>query len=394
MMSIQLEGIRSRVRIAPSRENNRGISDRYRTLFPGYIFLILQNEKLKEVASKLRFVASIRTDEASDNSYDLVKQSLENNHTVYQALEFLYMNALELVEQRNFLAHLEGGFDLTKLTGRVPQQQLGPIKLGIRNNRLSIERQPPSFDERDSANIKIASGDVLRRGHKLIEQLKASNADPRFIAELEDLHVRIAAGDNIIQAGLSSVGCNALCLALSDEMSPTLNSLVAGHLTGVDMYLSQFSDWSRFVEQAAMAHLDADDISTIANAARKTIAELRSRPDLVEPDVPATFNEILQLLSDPRKSGKRAAFALLRSIENLVSKLIMHTGALFEKTASKTVDQMSTVAAGALVVGFLTIAVNSATGVGAIAQRVSEFGWLRNVVEVVQNHLNKTKNIK
>jgi hypothetical protein len=119
------------------------------------------------------------------------------------------------------------------------------------------------------------------------------------------------------------------------------------------------------------------------------VEDLKSSPNVVDPEVPRTLAYLTQMLESPSASGKRAAFAVLRSVENLIS-LIFNYGAEFaQKTISKTIDAASSTASKIIVVTLLTLALGSATAIGPIASKVPEMNWLKTASEIVEKQLEK-----
>src|SRR3546814_3075773 len=79
---------------------------------------------------------------------------------------------------------------------------------------------------------------------------------------------------------------------------------------------------------------------------RSIISALTQNPSLADPEVPKTIAFVRQFLSFPGGASKRAAFAMIRTTENLVSSILRHSVSFFSKTAEKTVDAASTAKIG------------------------------------------------
>src|SRR3546814_3818 len=110
----------------------------------------------------------------------------------------------------------------------------------------------------------------------------------------------------------------------------------------VSLYVAQFPEWDQFTQKAAAIDLDEDDIAEVDIAAGEIISALTQNPSLADPEVPKTIAFVRQFLSFPGGASKRAAFAMIRTIENLVSSILRHSVSFFSKTAEKTVDAAST----------------------------------------------------
>jgi len=122
-------------------------------------------------------------------------------------------------------------------------------------------------------------------------------------------------------------------------------------------------------------------------AAGEVILALESQPELADPEVPKTIKLVREFMSRPGNSAKRAAFAMMRTIENLVSSIVRHSVAALEKTAEKTVDGLLT-AASKIIVGLLSIALVGATGIGSAAVHAGA-PWVKQAAEVVQRQISE-----
>jgi len=153
------------------------------------------------------------------------------------------------------------------------------------------------------------------------------------------------------------------------------------------MYVAQFPEWEQFTRKAYAIELDDDDVADIDRSVGDVVEKLRQSPYLADPEVPKTIAFVRQFLSVPGASRKRAAFAMIRTMENLVSSIIRHSLNFVSKTAEKTVDAAST-AASKVIVGLLGIALMSASGVGPAAVRAGA-PWVKQAAEIVQKQIEK-----
>jgi hypothetical protein len=180
-----------------------------------------------------------------------------------------------------------------------------------------------------------------------------------------------------------------MCGVYEAELPEAVASMIRSHTRGVDMFAAQFPEWNRFVENAAAVQISDDDVAAIHATTTSLVQRLNAEASLVDPDVPKTLSRLNNLISNPKAASKRAAFAILRSIENLVSKVFSCGADLIEKTVTKTIDGLSSVASKALIVGLLTIALAGASSIGPVASKVKEMAWLRSAAELVQRQLER-----
>jgi len=278
--------------------------------------------------------------------------------------------------------------DVAELRRIIPPQKVAPIQFEIRDGRLALERKISATEAPDRASAEIARQELLRSGQRILTELRNSNCDRRLIESLEYLQDQLSTGESIIRVGLSNIGCEKLCDVYEAER-PEAVAMIRSHTHGVNLFAAQFPEWHRFIENAAAVQINDNDVATIHATTKALVQRLDAETDLVDPEVPKTLSRLNNLISNPRTASKRAAFAILRSIENLASKVFSCGADLIEKTVTKTIDGLSTAASKALVVGLLTIALAGASSIGPVASKVKEMAWLRSAVELVQRQIER-----
>ena len=133
-------------------------------------------------------------------------------------------------------------------------------------------------------------------------------------------------------------------------------------------------------------------MTILSEAASALVAKLELKPELAEPEVPETIKRINQLLKSPARAGKRAAFAMLRTLENLVSRVFSHSIEFLEMTANKTKEKVSSAIAHGAVIVLLSIALEGAASISSVAGKVTEAQWLKTAVTIVQKQLQRIGN--
>jgi hypothetical protein len=279
--------------------------------------------------------------------------------------------------------------DVAELRRIIPSQKVAPILFEIRDGRLALQRKVSTTAAQDRSSTEIAREELLRGGQRILTELRCSNCDRRLIESLEYLQEQLSAGESIIRVGLSNIGCEMMCGVYEAELPDAVASMIRSHTRGIDMFAAQFPEWNRFVENAAAVQINADDVAAIHATTKSLVQRLNGEAALVDPEVPQTLSRLNDLISNPRAASKRAAFAVLRSIENLVSKVFSCGADLIEKTVNKTIEGLSTVASKALIVGLLTIALTGASSIGPVASKVTEMAWMRNAAEIIQRQIEK-----
>jgi hypothetical protein len=279
--------------------------------------------------------------------------------------------------------------DLFKLQAIVPAQKIAPAQFEIKESRLVVRKNASRSNEEDRRNIASAKAELQQTGDKIVRELQQSNCDRRLLDNIQRLQDQLADDTDAIKIGLTNLSCEFMCAAFENELPSAVSSMLKAHTRGVQLFVGQFPEWNKFLENAATSHLETADIAQLQSASAELVDSLKGRPDVVDPEVPRILAYLTQMLENPSASGKRAAFAVLRSVENLIS-LIFNYGADFvQKTISKTVDSLSTTASRAIVITLLTLALGSATAIGPIASKVPEMHWMQTASEIVKKQLEQ-----
>jgi hypothetical protein len=210
-----------------------------------------------------------------------------------------------------------------------------------------------------------------------------------LVETLEQLQFQLETDENIVKIGITNIGCETAGGAFAKELPDAVSAMLQAHTRAVYLFAGQFPDWNRFLENAASVHLTMRDIEKVSEATSKLIERLEARPEIVDPAVPATLAALLAFLRAPRDAAKKAAFSLLRSIENLVSSIYEFGVIFFEKTMKKTLDDLSTAAARTIVASLLALALSGATGIGPLAGKIGEMTWLRTATELVRDQIQR-----
>lgn len=215
-------------------------------------------------------------------------------------------------------AFSSNGEQLAKIT---PPQQIGPLQFEFSEGVLRIKRQVSSSDNRDHIAAESARIQLVRDADWLIENLSYSNVDQRAVSIVEDMRLNLANADNVIQTGIVNLACNSLATKLADEIAASISAKWQAFSVGVSIYVSQFSEWHRFVDNASDIELISGDTYRTYDVAKRLIADLKGTKGLADPEVPQSIELLLEAMSSPGRAGKRALFAMIRTIENLVAKM-------------------------------------------------------------------------
>lgn len=278
---------------------------------------------------------------------------------------------------------------LAALKALLPGQKLAPVQFAVSKNRLVVSRRPSRSDPADVANIQAARQEIVAGGDRILAELQRSNCDRRLIEHLSYLQGQISTEENIVKIGICNIGCETMRDAFKQELPEAVDAMLRAHTRTIELFAGQFPEWNRFIENAAVVGMTTEDVRAVRDATHGIVRDLSARPEIVDPEVPRTLSRLNAILENPSAASKRAAFAVLRSIENFVSSIFQYGLRFLEKTADKAIDGLSSVAAKAVIIGLLSLALGGATGIGGVAGKIGEMAWLGNAAELVQSQIQK-----
>jgi hypothetical protein len=131
------------------------------------------------------------------------------------------------------------------------------------------------------------------------------------------------------------------------------------HVVWVSLFTSHsFRKWEQFSQKASALQIDDDDIDEVDSAAREVIGLLENDSDLADAEVPKTIAFVRQFIAAPHSSSRRAVFAMIRTLETIVSSIFMYSVKFVNNTIEKTVDKGAIATSTAI--GSLSISLASA----------------------------------
>jgi hypothetical protein len=150
------------------------------------------------------------------------------------------------------------------------------------------------------------------------------------------------------------------------------------------MYAAQFDDWSSFSTNAGAIELPDSVVQEVRAAAKEVADELRD-PALANEDVPLSIMFFREILDNPATASKRAAFALIRTLENLISAIVHYGLDVARSTAQKSIDQLSD-SLSKNITRILSIALLTTSGLAATAVFTGS-AWITQAGEIISRVL-------
>jgi hypothetical protein len=180
---------------------------------------------------------------------------------------------------------------------------------------------------------------------------------------VKEMHDHIVKNRNIIRVGLTNIDCGIMSDQFSNELPDAVSAMFKSYNISVSLYVRQFPDWVQFTNNAFEIDLDDNDKAIINHTALEVISSLNQ--EISDPDVPKIIEYIRSFMMNPKTASKRAIYAMIKTIENLLSGILRYGLDFANKTIKKFVDIGSSVMAI-----FLALALATATGIGPIAASI------------------------
>ncbi|KAB2796897.1 hypothetical protein F9K87_13310 [Brucella anthropi] len=278
--------------------------------------------------------------------------------------------------------------DTAKLRRIIPAQKIAPVQFEIKSGRLQIAHRPATAPIPNSDYAQSARTSLIESGERLLNQLRQSNCDPRLLDTVITLQEKLISCEDIIQLGLMNMGVDLAEKQFSEELPPIITAMLQSQTSGVGLYVSQFPDWQNFTEAAILVELHQNEIIKISEAATSIVEELEQSPDIVDHEVPKTIRALQLLIADPKRATKKAAFAVIRTIENLVAKIFSHGVNFIDETTTKTSKRASSILSHAMVYALLCLALNGATGMTVAVPKLADTAWMGNAAQIIKKQID------
>lgn len=269
----------------------------------------------------------------------------------------------------------------------IPDQSSAPLVFEIIEDTLTpvMSSEPPSAP--DQAGTEAARKNLIESGFKLLDELSGSNYDKRIHDSVETVASKLLGSANIVDVGLSFSQVSVLTSALQEELPAALTGSLDSFFLNGRMYLHQFPDWNRFVENFNQADFTDASMQTVEVAAEETIKALEQAPEIATDQVPATIRFLTRLAASPAKEGKRASYALFRSLENLVIVVFQYLKELTAGSFNTAKDEITSFGGKVVAKALVIAALGTAIALSPVATSLPDGGWLTRAINTVQRQV-------
>lgn len=276
-----------------------------------------------------------------------------------------------------------------KISDLIPSQQMGPLQFEFIGGVLKLKDQLASPIEHDKPIINMAREAILKDGPDLISCLTETNCDKRVINFVESLNSNVSDNANIIQLGLLNITCSTLIKVSYDELPHIAAAKFIGYNSSIGLYVSQFPEWKRFLENAAHAEITESDFHKIYNIGKAVVEPLKRANALVDPEVPKSIELMLELFRDPSISLKRSIFGMMRSLENLFAKIFSEFALTYEAMAEGGRAGLKRTFALLVASGLILAVADLAIDLSPMAVRILQTGWMSKAPDLIKKAVDQ-----
>jgi hypothetical protein len=117
------------------------------------------------------------------------------------------------------------------------------------------------------------------------------------------------------------------------------------------------------------------------------IKSLVSHKEAVANEVPEVIRFLNRMLKEPKVAAKQVAFALIRTIQNLASKVFHYGAAFLDDLITKTSKGSASALSKVAIIGLVGLVVDIAFGLSPIAGKIAEAGWMKEAAELIKAQL-------
>lgn len=294
--------------------------------------------------------------------------------------EFLKENTISLVSAANISKET-----VERIARVLPEQKFGPLYYTFQDGKLSIEKKREYPVSGDSRSVDEARNHLIIDGRELSNILNAGNCDYRLVDYIITITNGIEINDGVISLGLQLITLDEYIKISEGELPSILIARLRGFLFGTTHFIGQFRDWELFIETSSKSNFDADDIESTQKVGRALVHGLQASNLPVSKEVPQSIERILEAVIGTRESAKRAAWAALRAIENLViavAKECVASVKSLKKGADKGLEKGATAIAMATL---LYVAVSAAGDIAPHAARIMKASWISDIIKIVNS---------
>lgn len=272
----------------------------------------------------------------------------------------------------------------------VPTQQSAPLQFAVLNGKLQLKKQSAKSKAEDRKIISLGKASLQDDSNTLLNSLRETNADPRLSLAVAGIRDTLASDADVIRLGMLSISCETMCRKFSDQLSDIVSSQLEALSTNLSLFVAQFPEWQRFIENAsqttALAH---EDIQHLYRGGLALVEKLKTDDTLVDPQVPRSVELILEAIRDPRRSSKRAIYGTVTTIQNLLSAIFTGFGGLLGSGFSGLKEGLKTSIKAITIAGLLTVAAQQASTLSPTISKVTNSNWLDQAAKIVEKALEK-----
>lgn len=279
--------------------------------------------------------------------------------------------------------------DFFELSDLIPGQKMGPLQFEFENGILKLKNQSVAPSRDDASMIEFARQALVQEGASLIKSLNDTNCDKRIVDFVYKVDACIIKNVNIINLGMLNITCSNLIKSSYDELSNVASAKFIGYNSSLSIYVAQFPEWRRFVENAADIEISEQDYRAVYEVGRSFIDPLKKASGLVDPEVPRSLELLFEAFHSPSVSLKRQVFSIIRSLENLIAKIFSEFALTYEAFSDGARSGLKKTTSILVASGLLLTVAGLATQLSPTAERVLHSGWMAKAPSLIKDAIDQ-----
>ena len=277
--------------------------------------------------------------------------------------------------------------DLNEVARIAPNQELSPLQFQISDDKLTIRSIPSGELIEDRKLTSSARSLLVEQGDEVISELEGSNCDRRFLDHMRFVQHKLETAVNIVQLGLTSQAATVVLDKYSDELPSITSAKSQAYLLGISQYAGQFPEWRRFCEQASSLELDQSDANLAKAAVESLLPQLKKSTSSIDPEIPKSFQFIIDCVSDPKDTSKRVTYGLVRTLENFSATIFLSVVDYVKSLHQGANTGIRRGTAGLMALSLVVAAIQCARSLTPTASKIPGLTWLERAADVMDENL-------
>jgi hypothetical protein len=271
--------------------------------------------------------------------------------------------------------------ELVELLAKIPSQRKAPIQLEVKGAHFTLKRSTRNLTRVGAKAMKSALGAIRAESSDALRELRATNADRRFLSAFERLHRSLEVDFNSvdpIEIGINLVIVENSASTIRDEIGGPLYGRLLGVIVSVRTFVFNYREWGDY----CAASVDFASNEAVLSSALRIEVSLghEAFDDAVREQSRFYAKNVEQLDSD---AGKIVRSGFILGMQNVVSIAFREVLKFLRLCVNKTVENIGKTI-GAVAAAWVMLNLEA---LKSFARSHSSFSWMIDVIEFIQKNM-------